>query len=87
MMELRKQKCVRKCNRKFENEGMDIRVYYSFVRHSTSEAGLDLARTKGLKLENRRYKIRGLFTTMGMFITNVNTIFHREVRITIRYMG
>jgi hypothetical protein len=56
----RREKCVWKCSRKFQNSGMDIPVYDKSVRQSTSEISVDLARATGLISENRRFKIRGL---------------------------
>jgi len=64
MMDLRKQNCVRKCSRKFQSGRKDIRVYYSSVRHSTSETVVDVVRVTGLILEIRRFKIRGLLRGM-----------------------
>jgi hypothetical protein len=72
---------------KFQNGPTDFPVYENSVRQSISETDVDVARATGLILENRRFKIRGIFTAINMSIRNVDTFFHGEVRVTIRYVG
>jgi len=57
--------------------------YDSSVWQSTSETGEEAARATGLILENRRFKILGLFTAMGMSIRKVDTFVNGEVGVTI----
>jgi hypothetical protein len=44
----RREKCVGKWCTEFQNGGTDIHVYDSSVRHSTSERGVDIARSTEL---------------------------------------
>jgi hypothetical protein len=75
-----------KMEQKFQNGGTDFPAYENSVRQCISETDVDVARATGLILENRRFKIRGLFTAMNMSIRNVDTFFHGEMRVTISYV-